>query len=746
MKRTFYIAAVFLFLLSAHAAGHEDSPGKAFIINIPQFSEAPKIDGKLGDSVWLEAAVLKDFTQYEPVEGSDPTEKTIAYIGYDANNLYLAVHCYDSNPNAVRACLTQRDKSMGDDEVTIYLDTFNDKKRAFAFVVNPCGVQTDGIFTEQRQMGRGHRGGGGGGGGGGFDRIDKNWDTFFSTGAFIDDSGFSVELAIPFKSLRFPNSLEQTWGLQIKRKIPRKNEEIYWSPRSRDINGFLIQSGMMTIGGDLAKGKNLEIMPVITGLKERQGTFKPEPSINFKYGITSDLTTDLAINPDFSQIEADMPQIDVNQRYALYYREKRPFFLEGKDLFDTPLELVYTRKIVNPLWGTKLTGKIGKTSLAFLSAYDESPPEIDIGLDDDEEEEEDDEGVDYGRSWVNVFRMKHDLFSESNIGFILTDKEMGAKGQSLSRNFNRVAGVDGYFKFKKHYKFNFQVLGSQSQVEQAASNTVEKTGVIPAMFFNFSRDSRHWSLSADYTQMPEEFEAATGFFRRKDIRSLGTRLGYNILPQNKYVVDIRPGIEYRRIYDFNNILTDEQFRIGGFISGWRGSFLFANYSQELERYEGINFRKQGARFSLNSEPFSWFSGNISYSFGDGIYYDENPYLGYKTSIGMRLTFKPMTTLRLFYNIKQDNFSSSKGGERVYRINLISQRISLQLSRSLSLRLITDYNDYYKDFYSSILLSYQLNPGTVFYVGIDDNQSMNDSGIYDIEGRYFFVKFSYWWRL
>ncbi len=746
MRRTFYIYALFFFLFSAHAIGNEDSSGKAFMVSIPQLSEAPKIDGKLEDSVWREAVVLENFTQYEPLEGSDPTEKTIAYIGYDSNNLYLAIRCFDSNPKAVRACLTQRDKSMGDDEVTVYLDTFNDKKRAFAFVVNPCGVQTDGIFTEQRQMGRGRRGGGGGGGGG-FDRIDKNWDTFFSTDAFIDDAGFSVELAIPFKSLRFPNSLKQTWGLQIKRKIPRKNEEIYWYPRSRDINGFLIQSGTMTIEGDLAKGKNLEIMPVVTGLKERQGVFKPEPGINFKYGITSDLTADMALNPDFSQVEADMPQIDVNQRYALYYREKRPFFLEGKDLFDTPLELVYTRKIVNPLWGAKLTGKIGKTSLAFLSAFDESPPEIDIGFDDDDDdEEEEEEETDLGRSWVNVFRMKQDLFSESNIGFILTDKEMGAAGQSLSRNFNRVAGVDGFFKFKKNYQFSFQVLGSQSRVTRETTGIDEKTDVIPAMFFNFRRNSRHWSLSADYTQMPEEFEAATGYFRRKDIRSLRTRLGYNLLPQNKYIVDIRPSIEYRRIYDFNNILTDEQFRIGGFMSGWRGTFLFASYSQELERYEGINFRKKNTRLSLNSEPFSWFSGNISYSFGDGIYYDENPYLGYLTSIGMRLTFKPLTTLRFFYNIRQDNFTRGKGGERVYRINIISQRINIQLSKPLSLRLITDYNDYYKEVYSSILLSYQLNPGTVFYVGIDDNQSMNDSGIYDIEGRYFFVKFSYWWRI
>jgi len=715
------IAALLLFM--APVLFPKENGGN-YYIKASRFDTAPKIDGELENPIWEGGVVLDTFTQYEPQEGAQPTEKTIAYIGYDSKNLYIAVRCYDSNPKAIRACLTQRDNVMGDDGITVYLDTFNDKKRAFVFQVNPCGVQVDGIYTEERRRGRG---------GGGFFGFDRNFDTFFLTDANIDDEGYTVEVAIPFKSLRFPNTPTQVWGLQIMRNIRRKNEEIYWRPRSRDVNGFLIQAGTLEVEGQIEKGKNFEIMPVLTGMKEQDAKFDPDPGFNIKYGITSDLTADVAINPDFSQIEADMPQIDVNQRYELYYPEKRPFFLEGKDFFDTPFELVYTRKIVNPLWGTKLSGKVGKTTIGFMSAYDETPAEIDNPW----ESEPDITGF---RSLVNVFRVKRDLYSESHIGFILTDKEMGLSWNNITNNYNRVAGFDGHFKFLNNYRIAFQILGSQTKWGN------EKTGIVPAMSFNFSRQARHLTFSMDYNQIPEDFEASLGFFRRKDIRSFNSRISYAFLPMNDIIVDFRPSIEYRRIYDFNNTLTDEELGFRFFISGWRGSHFFGGFTTELERYEGIDFYKKSFRARISSEPLSWFSGSFNFSFGDSIYYEEDPYLGYKISWGFDLTFKPLTNLRASYDLRNDAFYENKGGEKVYSINIISQRITYLLSRHISLRLITDYNDYNKSIYTSLLFSYELRPGTVFYVGIDDNQEQDNLGIYRVEGRFFFVKFSYWWRI
>ncbi len=703
----------------------------AYYVKVPEFLAPPKIDGKFENPIWEKGALLDTFTQYEPQEGAPPSEKTVVYLGYDQKNLYIALRCYDSTPKAIRACLAQRDKVRGDDEITIYLDTFNDKKRAFVFQVNPCGIQTDGIYTETRRRGRGR---------GGFFGFDRSWDTFFLSDADIDGQGYTAELAIPFKSLRFPNKHPQVWGLQIMRTIRRKNEEIYWPPRSRDVNGLLIQAGKLEIDGKIEKGRHFEIMPVLTGLKQSEEKFNPEAGLNLKYGITSDLTADITINPDFSQVEADMPQIDVNQRYALYYPEKRPFFLEGKDLFDTPFELVYTRKIIDPLWGVKLTGKTGKTTIGFLSIYDNNPTDINIweSSDDEEEEEEDDNPY---IAMINVLRLKRDLYPESHIGFIITDKEMGLSRDSITDNYNRVVGIDGHFKFQNYYRFSFQVLSSLSKVGG------EKTDFVPAMNLNFSRNSRHLSLSADWKSIPPDFEASSGFFRRKDIKSLNTRIAYTFLPQNDWIISVRPSLEYRRIYDFDNTLTDEEFEISGFISGWRQSHLWATFSNELERYEGIDFHKKTFRARFRAEPFSWLSGRISFSFGDGIYYDgDPPYLGYKTSREFEATIRPLTNLRLFYSYENDKFYKNKGGEKVYTVNILSQRISYQLSRLLSLRIITDYNDYDKELYNSILLSYEYRPGTVFYIGIDDNQEKDDSGIFRSQGRYYFIKFSYWWRI
>jgi hypothetical protein len=695
-------------------------------VKAPLFPSSPKIDGKLDEPFWQNATILDSFTQYEPQEGGQPTENTVAYLGYDSKNLYIGVKCYDSNPKAVRACLAKRDQVYGDDGITIFLDTFNDQKRAFAFQVNPCGVQNDGIYTETRRRGRGR--------GSGMFGFDRNWDTFLMTDASQDEEGYTIEMAIPFKSLRFPNRNPQTWGLQIKREIRRKSEEIYWAPRSRSINGFLIQAGTVEIDGDIEQGKNIEIMPVVTGLKQNGVKFDPEAGLNFKYGITSDLTADMALNPDFSQIEADMPQIDVNQRYALYYPEKRPFFLEGQDIFDTPFELVYTRKIVNPLWGAKLTGQVGKWTLGFLSAYDENAVGIDIPLGSEAPI------IATPQSMVSVFRIRRDLFSESYIGFILTDKELGNSWNSLANNHNRVAGIDGHFKFKNYYRVSFQIVGSHSKVGE------EKTDIVPAMSFSISRQARHLQLSVDYNSLPPDFEASTGFFRRKDVKSLSSRVSYAFLPQNDLIISIRPSFEYRRIYDFDNTLTDEQFNFSGWISGWKNSHLWGVFRSTLERYGGIDFKKKTFMINLTSDPLSWLSGNINLSFGDGIYYSYDPYLGYKTSYGLRLTLKPLTNLRLFYNITNNKFFKQRGGKRVYNINIFSQRISFQISRTLSLRLITDYNDYYKKLYNSLLLSWELRPGTVFYLGIDDNQEQDESGIFRGQGRYIFIKFSYWWRI
>ncbi|MCX8159560.1 MAG: carbohydrate binding family 9 domain-containing protein [Candidatus Saccharicenans sp.] len=717
------LAVLFLAAVIVQGFGAKETPAVQ-----PGFlPKPPKIDGELGNPEWKAAAVISDFVQYEPQEGASPTEKTTVYLGYDSQNLYLAFDCQDSSPEAIRCTLCQRDRVQGDDVVYVYLDTFNDQRRAFVFEANPRGVQVDGVYVEanpRRNRGRTES----------FDRIDRNWNSYFLSAAKQTAGGYVVEMSIPFKSLRFPNQNVQSWGIILRRQIPRKNEDLYWPGRSRNINGLLIQAGRLNLNRSLVRGKNLELMPTVVGSKALGEKFQPEIGANIKYGITSDLTADLALNPDFSQIEADVPQNEVNQRYPLYYPEKRPFFLEGKDIFDTPFELLYSRKVVSPVWAAKLTGKLGNTSFGVMSALDDMPPGIEIP-----NAPQLDENAAY-RSLNNVLRLRQDLYSESYLGFFASDKEMGLAGSSIFSDYNRLAGIDGQFKLSQTNRLAFQLVGSRSRVDEI------KTVLAPAWHFGFNHQDRHLNYSLDWFSVHPEFEAGLGFLRRKDIHSLNARAGYAFLPENDYIISVTPSISYRRVYDYSWVLTDEDVDISLMVSGWRQTFIFLNYSDTFEKYNGVGLKPRQFRFSVFSAPLAWLSGRISGSTGSSIYYDDVPYLGFSHSVEGELNFRPIQNLVASLRLEDLNFYEYRGGPKVYRVTILSQRINFQFNRELFVRAIADYDSYYRKIYLSGLVGYEFNPGTCFYLGMEDHRERLGGNRYQLTGRYYFVKFSYWWRV
>ena len=344
MKKKMAISFLVLFSLAVLI-----SPGMAEVeklLTIPKLTKAPKIDGVLDNPLWEnEALRIDQFFQLTPKENGPPTEKTLVYVGYDKKNLYFAIRCFDSEPGRIRASITNRDQCLEDDWIVVFLDTFNEKRRALSFLANPLGIQMDCIRIEE----------------GGNDNMDFSWDAVFYSDGKIDDEGYTVEMAIPFKSLRFPDAEEKVWGMVFGRNIPRKGEIIMWPSFSRKIPGLLAQGGQIILQEEVEVGKNFEVMPVATSLKTKEEKITLNPGVNFKWGISSDHTLDLTVNPDFSHIEADAPQIDVNQRFALYYQEKRPFFLEGMEIFKFPeIDMVYTRRIIDPIGGAKLTGKLGR--------------------------------------------------------------------------------------------------------------------------------------------------------------------------------------------------------------------------------------------------------------------------------------------------------------------------------------------------------------------------------------------------
>ena len=332
-------------------------PEKAQPVRVPRFEKPIVVDGKLDDDVWKNAAILKDFYQTHPGDNINPSHPTEVLIGYDSKTLYIAFRVRDES-GKVRARVAKRDAVWDDDTVSVMLDTFNDKRKAYVFVFNPLGVQADGILTE----GDGH---------------DYSVDIVMESKGMVTEDGYTVEAAIPFKSLRYVAGKDKLWGFHAFRTIKRlDNEQNSWMPISRDESSFLNQEGHITGLEGISTERTLEIIPTLT-LSEAgrrvptipmtasiadPGRFvnspvKVDPGLTLKFGITPTLTLDFAANPDFAQVEADQPVITANQRFPIFFSEKRPFFLEGIDIFQTPLQAVHTRAIVDPDFAVKLSGK-----------------------------------------------------------------------------------------------------------------------------------------------------------------------------------------------------------------------------------------------------------------------------------------------------------------------------------------------------------------------------------------------------
>jgi len=681
---------------------------------IPKLSKEPKIDGVLDNPLWEnEALKIEDFRQFIPKELGEPSQKTVAYIGYNEKNLYVAIRAFDDDAKKLRYCVTQRDNCIDDDWVIISLDTFNEKRRAFWFGANPLGIQMDFLRMEE----------------GGNDNMDDSWDAVFYSDGKVDENGYTVEMAIPFKSIRFPDEEKKLWSIFVGRTIARTGEIIMWPPMSMQKSGLLTQATEFIIPGEVEKGKNFEFMPIVTSLKNKGDTLDFQPGINFKWGINSDVTLDLAVNPDFSHIEADAPQIDVNQRFALYYSEKRPFFLEGMEIFRFPeIDVVYTRRIINPIAGAKLTGKIGRFTYGLLSALDTSPTESLWDVHNGG-------GNGKDNALFNIFRMKADIFKESYLGFCLADKE-------INGSYNRVAGIDGQFKFKDHFFFSFQAIGSKSRFNE------ETTPLAPALYADASYFSKHLGAGAYWMSIHPDFEASSGFINRVDYRTVGAYASARLFPEKKYLSQVGLYLSTGQRYGyFENTLHDQWVKTQLLFRITEFSQIGLSHVNRLERYEDIDF--WGNTFSINGQLLliSWLPLGFYFQTGDNIFYDpDDPFLGYSNIYGIGVTIKPSKRLRIGLDYTKQTFWEKRGGDQVYDFNVVRTRTSYQISKTLSIRAIVDYNHFYKEIYGNFLFSYILRPGTVFFLGVDNNLIENSLGSYGSDNYSVFLKFSYWFRI
>ena len=712
----------------------------------PRIQQAPAIDGRLDDAAWRSAAAITDFVQRRPLDGAPATEATEVYVAYDSANIYIGVYAHYSDPSMMRANRADRDRPIADDTFLVYFDPFLDQQRAYVFGVNGYGVQSDSIL-DSRGGGGGLGGGGGGGlrgrrgfgpgrgGPGGAPRGDRSWDALFTTAGQLVADGFTAEMAIPFKSLRYPQrggGAPHRWGFQLARTIRGKDESVVWSPVSRSVAGFLTQMGVIEGLTGLSTSRNIEILPTFTAVRfgaldTATGTFsdgdpRPEGGVNFKYGVTSNLTADLTFNPDFSQIESDQPQIEVNQRFALFYPELRPFFLEGAEIFQflAPVRLVHTRTIVDPRYGAKLTGKVGDTTIGVMYADDEAPGNLD---------DADDPAL--GQSAQTfVGRVRYDLYAESHVGAIFTERQ-------FLDGYNRVAGLDSNFRIGDTHSFGVRAIGSRDRDPGSGEET---SGYL--LNASLQKTGRNLSYAFGWYNLSPDFATDVGFVERTDQRWALGNVSYLWWPET-WLVNWGPRATYSRGYNFEGILEDEDASAGIEFAFAKNITFSADADRILERFGGIDFLKTRFSSFTTVSTSRRIAFGMGFNRGDQIFFDaDNPFLGFDTGWIWFINARLIPRLQSNINITTNRFIDPRNDDAlVFDVKIVRALTTYQFTDRFLLRNISEYNSFDGALGLNLLFTYRVNAGTVFYVGYDDRYQQAeriDRGLHgrELDNRFF----------
>ncbi len=747
---SFSVAALFS-AFSVFAQGEKPAP-----LNVPQLDAPPKLENflsmKPNGEIEQSMSKVSQFTQREPRDGRPATLPMDAYLGHDANNLYVVFVAYD-DPAKVRARLSRREDVFRDDIVEIMIDTFYDQRRAYAFVSNPLGVQWDAIWTEG-------------------ERFDDSFDTLWRSEGKLTDEGFVVLMAIPFKSLRFPSGDEQTWGVILIRETQRGPGEFSaWPWISSRISGRLSQEGTMKISVPISPGRNMQIIPYATYRAFRlqdedaatqqfiSDNFNPDAGADAKFVLKDKFTLDLTVNPDFNQVESDRPQITVNRRFEVFFDEKRPFFLENANYFNTPYNLVFTRRIREPQFGARLTGKTGPYAIGALLSDDISAGKRITAGDPGHGD----------RAAFGVLRISRDVFNQSNIGVLLTDRE-------FANTYNRVAAVDGRFRLSDNWSSDIQAVWSRTRTDDG------ETFSAPAFQIELDRSGRKFDWRNDYQQIGRDFRASSGFVRRTDLREASTFLRYSFRPEGKTLISWGPEIRAERLWDLNNLRLDDQAEIGVEFEFNGQTELNIEYGKERERLrpqdfdgltENLDLSQSGLSIRFESSLIDQFQVEGDLGFGEQANFDpppgEFPHIADYLTGEFELNLLPITRLRIDNSYLFFRLNEQGTGDQILSNHIIRSRWGWQFNRKFSLRLIFQYDkttvnpfltseDDGKNFNVDFLLTYLVNPWTAFYAGVNSNYVRNPfsnsdprssfmlpSNEYLNDGRQFFVKYSYLFR-
>jgi hypothetical protein len=697
-------------------------------------------------------ARVDGFLQRLPSDGAPVSERTEAYLGYDARYLYAVFVCFDREPNRVRARMTNRNEIFADDFVTVQFDTFRDQRRSYVFGTNALGIQGDAIWVE----------------GVGF---DQTFDTVFDSRGILTAQGYVTWMRIPFKSLRFPATRHQTWGLLLTRDIPRKSEESFWPQYTLKIDGRLNQVARLEGLEAVSPGRNLQVLPfglfraAVRSLDLRDPSAprfvsdatQGDAGVDVKLVIRDAMVLDLTANPDFSHVESDLPQVTTNQRFEVFFPEKRPFFLENASYFDTPVPLLFTRRITDPRFGARLTGKLGGWGIGVLAADDEAPGKA----------VPDPSPRSGRRAGVRFARITRDLSTQSFLGIVYSERALGGAR-------NRVSGLDGRFRLGSNW-----VAGVQGLASWTRSLDGRELGG-PAWDAFLRRKGSHATYDLTYNDRSEGFRAETGFVPRTDIRHVAQTAEYLFRPQRGRVLSWGPTTVTDANWDHQGTLLDwlVRPRVGVTLPGQTSSRVGWSFAGERIRprdFPGlaasVSHSVDRGTVEFESSPLpvvslrasTWFAGHGT-NFVPAAGRPPTRERLYFGDFG--LTMRPTRHLTVDNAYLLTRLARSNTGERIFSNHIFRTRWNYQLTPRLAIRAIARYDVLRTDpaftslpatraFNGDLLVSYRVNPWTAVYAGYNGNlQNLEPdlalgpeglrrtrTGVIN-DGRQFFVKVSY----
>ena len=734
--RAFHVVAVTAAWLGLAASAAGQTPPRPSIA-IERAETPPRLEDYVSGETGRGTRVT-GFLQREPNDLTPASEDTVAYLSYDEEHLYAVFVCRSKDTSRIRARMARRESIFQDDHVALFLDTFNDKQRAYMFFATPLGIQGDGITTDGQND-------------------DMSFDTVWQSRGLRTDFGYVVSIAIPFKSLRFPAGTgPQAWGIAVARSVPAADEIAFWPGITRRISGFASQMAQATGIEGVSPGRNIQLIPYGSFAAARflnrdaariEKDREPRAGMDAKVVLRDAVTLDFTVNPDFSQVESDNPQVTANQRFEVFFPERRPFFIENAGYFQTPFTLFFSRRLRDPQFGARASGKIGDWALGAIVADDRAPGQALDPLDPS-----------FGDRTYNVVgRARREFANQSSVGALVTSRDFGTSS-------NRVASIDTRVRINPQWFASGQL---------AVSDTTSLAGAElrdTAFTASLTRNSRAFSYTGFYQDVGRDFRTQLGFVPRTDIRNLNQFASYRWRPTKGPVRAFGPNSFVDFTWNHDGTLEDWLVRFPFEVNFRRQTNMFMRRAEGMTRFAGTEFRHHENFVSFFTSAVSWLDAGFTFANGTRPNFfpapGVSPFLGEFRDTSVFLTLRPMSNLLIDETYILSHLSARSGSGhdgRIFDNHILRTRVNYQFTREFSARAILDYNGIWANqslvalnqdrrFTADVLLTYLLNPGTAVYVGYTDgyqNVAFDDeAGLRTTRrpttstGRQLFVKTSY----